>query len=162
MKVYAARSEDVQQGVVWVHRPGMPPRCVLRIKNPSGGKSIYCEAMAIDENFLRAYNQSPRISIAAPGDDCIVMAAWHRSLLGSVQTGQDVDLRLEECNTLWSKLRACLDHPQTVVRVGAWLGAIGLALGVIGFGLSLWSIWLTYNPPGAVNPVSVQTPAMGR
>lgn len=60
---------------------------------------------------------------------------------------------------MWGKLRACLDHPQTVVRVGAWLGAIGLALGVLAFAASLWSIWLTYNPPGAANQASIRTAA---
>jgi hypothetical protein len=47
---------------------------------------------------------------------------WHRAVLGGLQTGAHADLRIEERNTAWGKLRACLDHPQTVVRVGAWLG----------------------------------------
>lgn len=153
MKIYAARSEDVQQGVVWARRPGMPSRCVLRISNPANGKSIHCEAMGIDENFLRGYNHVPRFSIDASGDS-LVMSGWHRAMLGGVQTGADVDLKIEERNTAWGKLRACLDHPQAVVRVGAWLGGIGLGLGVVGFALSLWSIWITYNPPVTPTPAS--------
>ncbi len=115
--------------------------------------------MGIDENFLRVYNQHPRLPIAALGDDAIVMAGWHRSLLGGLQTGQDINLRLQERNSHWGKLRACLNHPQTVVRVGAWLGVVGLALGAIGFALSLWSIWLTYNPPSAANSASIAATA---
>lgn len=155
MRIYAARSEDVQQGVVWARRPGMPPRCVLRISNPANGKAIHCEAMSIDDNFLRDYNQSPRFSIHAHGD-ALVISGWHRALLGGVETGADVNLTVEERNGPWGKLRACLDHPQTVVRVGAWLGAIGLGLGVVGFALSLWGLWLAYSPP---TPASLPTKA---
>ena len=156
MRIYAARSEDVQQGVVWARRLGMPPRCVLRISNPANGKAIHCEAMSIDENFLRDYNQAPRFSIDPQGD-ALVVSGWHRALLGGIKTGADVDLTIDERNGSWGKLCACLDHPQTVVRVGAWLGAIGLGLGVVGFALSLWSIWLTYNPPAPAKIATVTT-----
>jgi len=146
MRIFAARSEDVQQGVVWLRLRCMPPRCVVRIKNLANDKSIHVEAMGIGDNFLRDYNQGDRVRIT-DASEALVICAWHRAGLGGLDTGSVADLQIELKDGRWGKLRACLDHPQTVVRVGTWLGAIGFLLGAVGFALSLLSLWLTFHPP---------------
>ena len=35
-------------------------------------------------------------------------------------------------DSYWGRFKACIHHPQTVVRIAAWLGAIGAALGLVG------------------------------
>ena len=146
MRIFAARGEDVQLGVVWLRRPGMPPRCVVRIKNPANGKSIHVEAMSIGDNFLRDYNQGDRARITN-ASEALVICAWHRAALGGLVLGTETELEIKQRDGALGKLRACLDHPQTVVRVSTWLGAVGFLLGLIGFGLSLWSLWLAFHPP---------------
>ncbi len=141
MKIFAARRDDVNEGFVWLKCPGLPSRCVVRIKNPTKSKTVYCEALQIDENFLREYNKgSERIKIGTP-DDAIVMSGWFRARLGDLVKQNDYSLQIASCNGWWGKLRACMHHPQVVVRVAAWLGVVSVALGVVGAALGVISLW---------------------
>ena len=140
MRLYAAREDDAHQGWVWLHDSALSPRSVVKISNPQGSKAVYCEALQIDDNFLKQYNQLPRISIAQPSQ-ALVIGAWYRAALGGLQPQTDVPLQVSACNSWWGKFRACIGHPQVVVRLASWLGVLGLALGVIGLVLGVISIW---------------------
>ena len=144
MKIYAARDEDAHQGWVWLQNPTFPARCIVKIKNLSNGLSIYCEALQIENNFLNKDNQPPRIYITDTAS-ALVMGEWFRAALGGVQTQQEPSLLIEPCNSGLARFRACADHPQIVVRVAAWLGGIGLALGIVGFLISLISLYLALS-----------------
>ncbi len=137
MKIYAARRDDVNEGFVWLKRPGLPSRSIVRIKNPASGKRVYCEALQIDENFLREYNRPPRLAIHSP-ESAVVMSGWFRTRLGNLATQQDYPLDVVVCGSWWAKLRACMHHPQIVVRVAVWLGVLSVGLGVLGVILSVW------------------------
>jgi hypothetical protein len=139
MNLFAALREDTQQGWVWLQDASLPARSIVKITNPANGKSVYCEALQIEDNFLRAYNQSPRISISTP-KATLVISGWYRAKLGSLSTQADVPLNIKPSNLWWGKFKACTDHPQIVVRVAAWLGAIGLFLGVVGLVLGVLSL----------------------
>lgn len=139
MKIYAARDEDIHEGWVWIRNPSLPPRAVVRITNPATGRAIYCEAMQVDENFLRLYNKPPRVLITAP-QDVLVIGAWYRAALGGLVPLSDVPLRIETRNSWVGQFRACIHHPQAVVRLGAWLGGLGLVLGLLGLGLGVLSL----------------------
>lgn len=139
MKLFAALHEDAHQGWVWLQDRHFPARSIVKITNSSNGQSVYCEALQIDTNFLEKYNQSPRVSIANPASS-LVIGAWYRAKLGGVATQADIPLIIKASNCLFGKFKACIDHPQIVVRVAAWLGALGLFLGVVGLVLGLWSI----------------------
>lgn len=129
--LFALPRDDVQQGIVWLQDPTLPPRGVVRISHRENKKTVYCESMQIDSNFLRHYNEPPRIQITDPVH-ALVIGGWHRAMLGNLPTRQHAELTIVPCLTAWGKVRACIDHPQTVVRVGAWLGLIGLLLGIVG------------------------------
>ena len=144
MKLFAAREEDAHQGWVWLQQSTLPARSVINVKNPSSGRSVYCEALQIDANFLSQYNQAPRFTIAQPSE-ALVIGAWYRAGLGNVQSQSEVPLEISACNSWWGQFKASTGHPQVVVRLAAWLGGIGLALGVIGLKLGIISIW----PPKA-------------
>jgi hypothetical protein len=131
MKLFVAHRDDAHQGWVWLQIRGFPVRCVVRITNPSNGRSICCEALQIDQNFLDEYNQSPRFAITDPNSS-LVLGQWYRTGLGGLAAQSEVALTIKAANGWWGRFRACTDHPQIVVRLAAWLGGIGLLLGVIG------------------------------
>ena len=139
MKLFAALREDTQQGWVWLQDASLPARSIVKITNPANGKSVYCEALQIENNFLSTYNQSPRVSISDP-QAALVISGWYRAALGDLSTKADVPLNIKPSNCWWGKFKACTDHPQIIVRVAAWLGAIGLFLGVVGLALGVLSL----------------------
>ena len=140
MKLFAALHEDTHQGWVWLQDSSLPPRSIVKITNLINKKAVYCEALQIDSNFLTAYNQSPRVSITEP-QSSIVMGAWYRAAIGGLSTQREVSLNVKPCNSPWGRFMACVRHPQTVVRVAAWLGFISVILGVVGLGLGVVSLW---------------------
>lgn len=140
MKIFAALENDVGQGYVWLKKAGLPPRCIVKITNPIAKRSVFCEALQFETNFLKKYNQSPRFSISSL-DSSIVMSGWYRARLGGLETQKDYPLEITTGHTSWGKLRACLHHPQIVVRVAAWLGLLSVALGGLGVVLGVVSLW---------------------
>ena len=131
MRVFPVLREDVHQGVVWLTRPDMASREVMKITNTSNKKSIYVEALKFEENFLNAYNQPGRAKIIDPANS-LVIGGWHRALRGGLPTKEDAAVEIKFSGGWWGGFRACVDHPQTVVRMAAWLSAIGLLLGILG------------------------------
>lgn len=130
MKIFASLREDSQQGWVWFKNDTKSFRSVIKIKNLENGKSIYCEALQIESNFLHIYNQPPRITISDPKNS-IVMNGWYRDKLG-LKTQVDIPLNIKDMDNPWGKFKACTDHPQIVVRLATWLGVLGLILGILG------------------------------
>ena len=139
MKLFAALLDDAHQGWVWLQDPALPARSVVKITNPANGKSVYCEALQIESNFLAQYNQSPRHTITAPSSS-LVIGAWYRAGLGGLRAQSNVQLSIEAANSWWGMFAACIHHPQIVVRLAAWLGGIGLVLGIIGLVLGVISV----------------------
>jgi len=138
MRVFAALRDELGEEHVWLERPGWPARCVVVIKNPSNRTKVYCEAFQFDDNFIRSYNQAPRVNI----DDrqsSIVMSYWYRAHLGDLETQKDYTLEVIKAMPVWGPLMACMGHPQAIVRVAlrlavwsVFLGIIGIVLGIIG------------------------------
>ncbi|GAA5072274.1 hypothetical protein [Lysobacter panacisoli] len=139
MRIFAALGDDAHQGWVWLQDPTLPPRCVVKITNLATRKSVHCEALQMDVSFLQGYNQSPRITINDPASS-LVIGAWYRAGLGGLSTQTDVRLKIVAKNSWFGQFRACVGHPQVVVRLAAWLGGVGFALGVIGLVLGVASL----------------------
>jgi hypothetical protein len=138
MKIFAALHDDAHQGWIWLQDARLPARCVVKISNPINGKSVYCEALQIDTNFLVKYNQSPRFNITDPASS-LVVSDWFRAKLGGLSTQANTALIIKPSESWRGRFKACTDHPQIVVRVAAWLGAIGLILGIVGLILGVLS-----------------------
>ena len=97
----------------------------------------------LDSNFVTRYNNHPRRTIETPGT-AIIASEWYRERLG-ISKHTDVDLDISSSDCAYGRMRACLDHPQVVVRLatklaiwsvvlgvaGALLGALGILLGMI-------------------------------
>ena len=132
--VLAALRSELNEGWVWLTDSGFKQRSVVKISNRKNGKSIYCESLRIDNNFLFEYNKRPRISIKK-NEKTVVMNEWYRKRLGEIETQKKHDLKISSANIFWGKFRACTGHPQVVVRLATWLALISVALG--GFGVIL-------------------------
>ena len=139
MKLFAALDDDSQQGWVWLKKPELLPRGIVRIT--CGDRSVFCEALQIEDNFLKKYNREGegRIFITNAAET-LVINGWYRAKLGNVPTQVESPITVQGCNGWCAKMKACLDHPQTVVRVATWLGIIGVALGVVGLVLGVLSL----------------------
>ena len=67
------------------------------------------------------------------------MNEWYRKRLGGLETKPKIDypLVIEKADSWYGKIRACLQHPQNVVRIATRLGIISFALGVFGLFLGV-------------------------
>ena len=150
--IRAARDEEANDGWIWM---ALPSRTVVRIKNPSARRHVYCQVRDIrDPNFLKRYNTSNagRIAISHPCET-MVISNWYRDALGGFNTtGKDnetgrVGLDVKPVQRWgWEALRAASHHPDIVVRLGVRLGVLGAWLGILGliFGLTpLDAMWLS-------------------
>lgn len=138
-RVLASLREDLNQGWVWVTNTGLDSRSVVRITNKKNGKSVYCESLEIDDNYLFAYNNRPRENIDKT-KPTITVSSWYRIKLGGINTKTNHELEVRAANSWWGKTRANLQHPQVVVRMATWLGIISVGLGVIGIVLGVLGI----------------------
>jgi hypothetical protein len=139
-RVLPALRVDMNEGWVWLKRKNSEPRPIIRINNKTNRKKIYCECLEIDKNYLTEYNQSPRYTIKET-DSVITMNDWYRKKLGNLEKHSEYELEVEECNNACGKLMACLDHPQTIVRVATKLGLWSVALGIVGVLGMIYSVW---------------------
>ncbi|MEJ2436535.1 MAG: hypothetical protein P8Y43_07065 [Sulfurovaceae bacterium] len=136
-KILAATRDDMNEGWVWFSKHTFLPRSIVKIENNSNNFVIYCEALKIDANFLREYNQKPRIHIDE-NEQTIIMNDWYRQHLGNISTQKSYDLKVSEANGPYGKFRVCIGHPQVIVRLAAWLALISVGLGIISIGLAVW------------------------
>ena len=74
------------------------------------------------------------------------MSGRYRPRLGALQTQREYALEVTEAESWYGKIRACVHHPQIVVRVAVWLGLISVALGAIGVILGVISVWPRSGP----------------
>jgi hypothetical protein len=145
MKIYASLDDHIGEGFVWLQNSDLPARCVVKITNPETKRVVFCEALQLEENFLKRYNQPPRYMIKDPGSS-IIMSGWYRIRLGGLQTQHEYALEVTEADSWCAKIRACLHHPQIVVRVAVWLGLVSVALGALGVILGAISVWPRNGP----------------
>ncbi len=138
--IFASKIEHIEAGGVWIGSPKLPPRTLICIKNEDTGRSVYCEGLFLDTNFIANYNQAARIHIKEP-EKTIVISAWYRKSLGGIETQSDQKLTIKEATSAGSHLRAALQHPQQAMRIATRLGILSVILGIIGIGLGVMSIF---------------------
>lgn len=133
-KIFVALHADISSGWIWASSPdfNVPHRSVVRVKNLSKKKTIYCELFQIDSNFQNIYNLETRVPIDH-NQPSIVINEWYRKKL-EITYGKStlVDLEISKVGFLYRLVAGARDHPQMIARVGIWLGIISVALGMIG------------------------------
>ncbi len=103
-------------------------RAIIKITNKK--KSVYCEFLKIDENYLEKYNNGRTLKIENPSNT-IIANEWYRTRLGIKKTNQDENITIQPANNLIGKLCASLQHPQLIVRISTKLGLLSFGLGLI-------------------------------
>jgi hypothetical protein len=137
LRVFASLIDDMSNGHVWLSDPSLGLRSIAKITNTQTDKTIYCEALQIDDNFLNAYAAPHRKPMTDP-ESAIVMSHWYRSRLGIGRTQVAPPFRVTRALWGWGQFRACTGHPQVVVRVAVWLGLSGVIISGIGTAATLW------------------------
>ena len=137
--IYVARWEDLSQGWVWIGGLSLPHRSVVKLSALKTGKSVYCEVLSIDDNFLVDYNETRNTKPISNATNALVAAEWYRSRLG-IKQDTDEEIEVEEANCIWGKVRACLHHPQIIVRLSVKLALWSVALGLLGVVLGAISL----------------------
>lgn len=150
MTVYAAMKDDAHQGWVWLKDSNLQQRSIIKIISTINNKkrSVYCEALQIDENFIDNYNDSSerRVNIKKSNvENVIVIGEWYREKLGGINTKSEIQLEIVPANNKFGKLQASRDHPQAVVRQGIALGLLGAVLGIAGAVLGMLSLYLAMS-----------------
>lgn len=144
-RIFAALHEDSNSGWVWLATPHLSERSVVLITNLSNHEKVYCEALQIDDNFLRLYNEGTNRIKIVDQSSALVINKWYRKRLGGFDTKTDQNLTIKVVTGCWPKLYwakawACFRHPQVVVRLATLLGIWSVILGLIGVVLGVWSV----------------------
>jgi hypothetical protein len=137
LKIYAAPTEDVNQGWIRLGDCGLPHRSIIKLSASTTSKHVYCEVLTIDENFINAYNENPKhIKITEP-QSALVASEWYRKKLGDLKTRTESEIDVTPVNCFCGQICACLDHPQVVVRLATILGLVGCILGLVAVALAI-------------------------
>ncbi len=137
-KIYAALQEDINTGWVWLGGFECNQRSIVKLVNEKNKKSVYCEALKIDSNFIKKYKEGNTSKIEAK-ENTIVASEWYRNKLGVNNTKNDERIKISVENNLIGRFMSCIQHPQVIVRLATWLGVISIVLGVIGICLGLYA-----------------------
>jgi hypothetical protein len=137
----------------------VPQRSILRIIT-STGKSIFCEGVGLDHNFIRRYNRRrgedfPSLQLAdisydefgralpdGDGTGVLFINEYYRARLGRLQVRRIHDLTVRQENSWMARTRACLQHPQVGIRISTLLGLLSLGLGLLALLLGVISVYL--------------------
>ncbi|MGA8151608.1 MAG: hypothetical protein WB952_11710 [Terriglobales bacterium] len=135
--IYAALTEEDNEGWVWIQRPDLPTRTLVKVRNPTSGRTIFCAARHIDDNFLKKYNGREGTIKIDDASKALVISEWYRDALGGIETSHHasgVSLIVTEAKfRFWRNVRAACHHPDFVARVGTRLGILGVWLGLVAF-----------------------------
>lgn len=131
-KVFASLKSDMNEGWVWITAPKVPSRSIIEIENTINRKKVYCEALQIDQNYLKDYKKG-NTNTLPNNEPTITLNSWYRTKLGLEETNKDYNLLVKPSNHLYGRFRASIGHPQMVVRLATWLAIISTILGIVSF-----------------------------
>lgn len=77
---------------------GLSTRSIVKISNGTSGHAIFCEALQIDNDFLKQYNKGVRTKSEQPRA-VIVMSLWYRDKLGNLEVQKNYPLRIEPASS---------------------------------------------------------------
>lgn len=127
-KVYPALKEHIDIGGIWHNFEKLPARCTIKLVYKN--KTIYCESLYIDDNFIRLYNKDPRQFIDK-NTKSIVISEWYRLKLG-ISKHHEYGFEYRKNRNLINNIKASLTHPQLAIRISVWLGIVSVILGMVG------------------------------
>lgn len=142
LKIFPALAEDINVPYVWLSETPDKSRPLMRIENFKNGKTVYVQALRIDNNFRSRYQNSPN-TLSLPEDGTLaVMSQWYRDCLGVKRMETTEFIIKPACwiFRLFTQLRASFSHPDCNVRLAANLAIISIFLGILGLLLGVISL----------------------
>jgi hypothetical protein len=148
LKVFKALILDAHEGWCWLRQPGIKRRSVVKITNRQNNKSIYVEALEIDEDFIGRYNkrcdeallEQPNSLIQNP-ESSLVINRWYRENLGTLESFQCYPLEIRPANGWIGKFRAYSNNPQLIVRLSAKIAMLSFLLGCLSVAIAIVSLF---------------------
>jgi len=141
LKIYPSLYEDISSGWIWIGERKPILRAVIRIRNKETKKSIYCEALRLDEIYRKKYEKKTGNLIDSP-EKTLVINEWYRQRLGNLETHNEYDLEIKYKVKILGRLKAIMGHPQAAIRIASWLAFISIVIGIVSLALSVLSILL--------------------
>jgi len=143
-KVQAALREDLNEGWVWGPDLKFEQRPIVKITNLDNKKTVYCEYLTINDNYIENYNRPKDTVEIKIGTNVITMNEWYRKRLGIPETKKEYNLTIAtERARILAQIRMGLQHPQAVVRITTVLAIIGAILGVISIVLGIIALLMS-------------------
>ncbi len=139
--IKAALSEDINSSYIWFSSLPCSSREIVKIINTNTAKTVWCEVIVADDNYIKRYNQNPKTKDINKDIPFIVMNEWYREKLG-LNKNIYCEIKIK---SLWipasiRQLYASLAHPDNTVRLAAYLAFISVGLGVAGLILGFISL----------------------
>ena len=107
-KIYVARNEDVNQGWVRLGGYSLPHRSTVKLSATATRKTIYCEVLSIDKNFINQLPENHAARSDLSEEKAVLFAAeWYRVRLG-IEKNSDPIIEVTCANHILGKVRACL------------------------------------------------------
>lgn len=107
---------------------------------PENGKSIWAEVQAVDENYIKNYNNNPNTIKIKEGDQLIAANQWYRDALG-LEKKHSHNLKIEPIICSWlfplRQMQAALKHSDSSIRICADLAIVSVFLGLLGLGIGI-------------------------
>jgi hypothetical protein len=132
--VLRALHEDINSGWVWLDGRTSSSRCVIRITNKENRRRIYCEALEIDDYYLKHRDLEKDSPVKR-----VAVNEWYRNKL-KVEPCKEADLEIVNADNKLGKLKANCHHSQNIVRFSTYLAIISIVLGIISLILSILGI----------------------
>jgi hypothetical protein len=158
--LHPALRDDIEAGSVWIGSPSFLPRKIVKIRCTHSGRSFYCEAKLIDKFYRDHYREEIGTPLQNP-ERAIFLNAWYRQRLAIGLEDDEVSLVITEASSVYGQIRACLHHPQVIVRLATILGLWSLFLAFVAAVLAIIPLMPEKRPNKAPEPTptSVTSPA---
>jgi len=141
--ILPALKEDINSPFVWITDNNLSSRSIIKLKNAIVDKCIFCEALVIDENFIKQYNNSKQTYKIFPDKNILVINEWYRNKI-LLKKNQTAILEIKSpCKFFaWTyQIKAGLLHPDSCIRLCCVIAVLSALLGILSVILGVLSIW---------------------
>ncbi len=138
-ELHTAIWDDIESGSIWISAPALTSRTIVHVRNTLNNQSLRCEVKMVDAYYLKRFSEQTGRTVDETSPQ-VFINAWYRKALGVTAREGPIELEIVADDSLRGKVRACLQHPQVVVRIATILGLWSVALGVIGLALGILSL----------------------
>jgi hypothetical protein len=107
-ELHTAIREEIESGSIWISTPDFTSRTVVKVKHPETGCAVHCEAKKVDEFYRNDFVKRTGEEIK-DSSKSIFVGAWYRKQLGIPHKYGIIDLEVTEADSLFGRMRACLD-----------------------------------------------------